>query len=61
MGAEYAQAVQLMEEYSPQPPFHAGTPESAGPKITDMMVNMHKEFLAKATNSALQAKSHLSN
>jgi cyclohexyl-isocyanide hydratase len=60
MGAEYAQAVQLMEEYAPQPPFHAGTPESAGTKITTMMMDMHKEFLSKATEAAMQAKSRLS-
>jgi cyclohexyl-isocyanide hydratase len=60
MGSDYAQAVQLMEEYAPQPPFHAGTPESAGSRITTMMVEMHQEFLTKATESALQAKSHLS-
>jgi cyclohexyl-isocyanide hydratase len=59
MGAEYAQAVQLMEEYAPQPLFHAGTPESAGTKIATMMLDMHKEFLEKASDSALQAKSRL--
>ena len=61
MGAEYAQAVQLMEEYAPQPPFHAGTPESAGTRITTMMVDMHKEFLKNATDAALQAKARLSS
>jgi len=59
MGAEYAQAVQLMEEYAPQPPFHAGTPESAGPKIATMMLDMHKEFLSNATGAALLARSRL--
>jgi cyclohexyl-isocyanide hydratase len=56
MGAEYAQAVQLMEEYAPLPPFHAGTPESAGTKIATMMVDMHQAFLDKASDSAQQAK-----
>jgi len=60
MGTEYAQAVQLMEEYAPQPPFHAGTPESAGTKITAKMMDMHNEFLSKATEAALQSKSRLS-
>jgi hypothetical protein len=50
-----------MEEYAPQPPFHAGTPETAGTRTTTMMVEMHKEFLEKASNSALQAKARLSS
>jgi hypothetical protein len=59
MGTEYAQAVQLMEEYAPQPPFHAGTPELAGARITTMMVDMHKKFLAEANDAALHAKARM--
>jgi cyclohexyl-isocyanide hydratase len=29
-----AKRVQLILEYSPQPPFHAGTPQEAGPELT---------------------------
>jgi putative intracellular protease/amidase len=32
-GEEQAQAIQLMTEYDPQPPFSAGSPEKAGPDI----------------------------
>lgn len=34
-GADYARTVQLMLEYDPQPPFDAGAPEKAGPKVVD--------------------------
>jgi cyclohexyl-isocyanide hydratase len=30
----YAKMLQLINEYDPQPPFHAGNPTSAGPEIT---------------------------
>jgi hypothetical protein len=32
-GEEVAQAIQLGIAYDPQPPFHAGSPESAPPHI----------------------------
>jgi transcriptional regulator GlxA family with amidase domain len=31
-GAEYAQTMQLMMEYDPQPPFDSGSPDKAGPE-----------------------------
>lgn len=34
LGEDYAKAVQLVLEYSPQPPFRAGTPAEAGPTLT---------------------------
>jgi putative intracellular protease/amidase len=34
-GAEYARALQLMLEYDPQPPFDAGSPAKAGPKVIE--------------------------
>ena len=33
-GEDYARTAQLVAEYAPHPPFDAGTPSSAGPKIT---------------------------
>jgi putative intracellular protease/amidase len=57
-GEDYARAVQLMEEYDPQPPFHAGSPQTAGPAITRMMVDMHQQFLDTATSSAHTAATH---
>lgn len=32
-GPEFAQALQLMMEYDPQPPFAAGSPDKAGPAV----------------------------
>jgi cyclohexyl-isocyanide hydratase len=40
-GDNYAQALQLYLEYDPQPPFHAGSPESAPPLITEAMQSMY--------------------
>jgi transcriptional regulator GlxA family with amidase domain len=34
-GEEVAQAIQLLIEYDPQPPFDTGSPAKAGPKITE--------------------------
>ena len=34
-GADAARTSQLVAEYAPAPPFAAGTPETAGPAITD--------------------------
>ena len=34
LGEDVAKMTQLAMEYDPQPPFHAGTPEQAGPEIT---------------------------
>jgi putative intracellular protease/amidase len=58
-GDDYARAVQLMEEYDPRPPFHAGSPPGAGPGITKMMVDMHQEFLSTAKDSAQKARLRL--
>jgi transcriptional regulator GlxA family with amidase domain len=35
-GDDVAKAIQLIVEYDPQPPFAAGSPASAGPKIVDI-------------------------
>lgn len=40
----YAEAVQLLAEYAPTPPFNAGTPDKAGPKTTQMMTGMFAGF-----------------
>ena len=38
-GDETAKATQLMLEYDPQPPFHAGSPKGAGPALTQQIRN----------------------
>jgi len=42
----YAEAVQLLAEYAPQPPYEAGTPERAPKAVRDMIEAMFPEFLA---------------
>jgi putative intracellular protease/amidase len=53
-GRDYAEAVQLLAEYDPQPPFMAGTPEKAGPKTTVMMQEMFTDFRAEVRELALK-------
>jgi cyclohexyl-isocyanide hydratase len=45
----YAQGVQLMAEYAPQPPFNAGTPSTAPQAVFQMMDEMFVGFRAEAT------------
>lgn len=40
MGDDLARAIQLAIEYDPQPPFDAGSPEKAGPDLTELMRGM---------------------
>ena len=37
---EYAQSVQLLAEYAPQPPYQSGTPEQATPHVTSLIGGM---------------------
>jgi cyclohexyl-isocyanide hydratase len=53
----YAKMLQLINEYDPQPPFHAGNPESAGPEITqhlEMMLDPLRESMRLAAADAKQ-------
>jgi cyclohexyl-isocyanide hydratase len=51
-GEEVAKMTQLMLEYDPAPPFNAGTPEAAGPELTQRIVSLleahDKQMLAIA-------------
>jgi cyclohexyl-isocyanide hydratase len=38
-GEKVAKVTQLAMEYDPQPPFNAGSPETAGPEITELVLN----------------------
>lgn len=51
----YAQGVQLLAEYAPEPPFNAGTPESAPRSTVDLMAGMFPEFLQAARAAARQS------
>lgn len=44
----YAEAVQLMAEYAPEPLYDAGTPERAPPRVTKMMSDMFVDFMKLA-------------
>lgn len=56
-GRDYAEAVQLLAEYDPAPPFNAGTPERAHAKTTEMMTQMFKGFRSEI-EAAARASRH---
>lgn len=51
----YAQGVQLMAEYAPQPPFNAGTPKTAPAEVHQMMGSMFDPLVAGMRASAKTA------
>ena len=51
----YAQGVQLMAEYAPQPPLNAGTPKTAPPAVHRMMDSMFDTLRAGMRASAKSA------
>lgn len=57
-GEEMAKMAQLMMEYAPEPPFDAGTPETAGREIARSLVEFGKPlieaFLAQTRETAAQ-------
>jgi cyclohexyl-isocyanide hydratase len=42
----YAQSIQLLAEYAPQPPFNAGTPKTAPPEVRHLMGSMFDPLVA---------------
>ena len=51
----YAETVQLIAEYDPQPPFQAGSPAKAPAPVREMMTRMSAGFVAKADEFARAA------
>jgi putative intracellular protease/amidase len=49
---EYAEGVQLLAEYAPEPPYDAGTPQRAPANVTAMMGGMFTEFNEKTARIA---------
>ena len=47
-GKLYAESTQLVAEYDPNPPFHAGSLKTAPPEVKEAMVNMLESFTRKA-------------
>jgi putative intracellular protease/amidase len=48
----YAEGVQLLAEYAPEPPFDAGTPETAPKAVADLISGMFPGFVARAKRIA---------
>jgi cyclohexyl-isocyanide hydratase len=48
----YAQSLQLLAEYAPDPPFNSGTPSTAPKESLALMTGMFTEFVAKAREAA---------
>ena len=46
---DYARTIQLMAEYDPQPPFHAGSPAEAGPELTKILSDMFVDYRKQAS------------
>ncbi|AUX28340.1 MULTISPECIES: DJ-1/PfpI family protein [Sorangium] len=54
-GEEAAQTAQLVMEYDPDPPFQAGSPESAPPAVVEQLRGRIAQPLAQAKEAAEQA------
>ncbi len=48
----YAQGVQLMAEYAPEPPYNAGTPTTAPEPVHQMMADMFVGFVSETSQAA---------
>ena len=53
----YAEGLQLVAEYAPEPPFNSGTPHTAAKWNIDMMTAMSVDFVAKAKDIAKKTAS----
>ncbi len=58
-GDEYAQALQLANEYDPQPPFKAGNPQDASPKVRDFVRGYYAPTMEEARVQAMKARQRL--
>jgi cyclohexyl-isocyanide hydratase len=58
-GDEYAQALQLANEYDPQPPFKAGNPQDASPKVRDFVSGYYAPTIEEARVEAMKARKRL--
>jgi transcriptional regulator GlxA family with amidase domain len=55
LGEDLARMSQLALEYDPQPPFNAGTPQTAGPTITKMALDWMGPVTAKMLPTCIAA------
>jgi len=56
---ETAKRIQLLIEYDPKPPFAAGGPESAGPALTQQILQRRSPLIASARKEAEMARERL--
>ena len=57
---ETAKVTQLMMEYSPTPPFNAGTPEAAGEKVLNTLMQQGKSLIDTFWNQTKETANQLS-
>ena len=61
-GEDVAKTTQLMLEYNPAPPFDAGSPDRAGPIITEQVTAMlHQDMTERGIAAARAAKERLAH
>lgn len=48
-GEQFAQGIQLLIEYDPQPPFDAGSPDKAPPEVVQLIETAARSYLEDAT------------
>jgi transcriptional regulator GlxA family with amidase domain len=58
-GDDAAKRIQLIIEYDPHPPFDAGSPEKAGPEITNSFLKARKPVMDEARAAASRAADRL--
>jgi cyclohexyl-isocyanide hydratase len=58
-GRDYAEMLQLMNEYDPRPPFQAGSPKSAGPAMTAHLEEFLKPGYTACRDACLAANARL--
>ncbi len=56
---ETAKRIQLLIEYDPKPPFAAGSPEGAGPALTQEILKRRAPLIASARKEAETAKERM--
>ncbi|WP_313570991.1 DJ-1/PfpI family protein [Pantoea piersonii] len=59
-GNDVAQAIQLQMEYDPEPPFHAGSPQSVTPEQLTTARSQMADFIATRRRATERAAQHLS-
>ena len=59
-GEQVAKMTQLMMEYDPQPPFHTGSPSTAGPELTAMATEVLQSSIDEGMDIAKRSFNHRS-